>query len=97
MQSRAGLHDCATGCTAHAAHLLDEVVSSISVCRHLPSIRCPLVQAPGPWRVRPAWRLVPVAAILGEVGEGRKRKKQLFVVFTLPIYLFHIIHTSIKY
>ena len=42
-------------------NLLDEAVSAIPVCRHLPSIGWYLVQAPGSWGRWPAWRLRPVA------------------------------------
>lgn len=48
-------------CSCHLLNLLDEVVSPISVCRHLPSIGGHLVQAPGSWGRWPAWRLRPVA------------------------------------
>lgn len=42
-------------------NLLDEAVSAIPVCRHLPSIGWYLVQAPGSRGRWPAWRLRPVA------------------------------------
>ena len=50
-------------------NLLDEAVSAIPVCRHLPSIGWYLVQAPGSRGRWPAWRLRPVA--------GGKKKKSL--------------------
>lgn len=101
VQLRAGLQGCAPHCTAHAAHLPDEVVSSISVCRHLPSIRCPLVQAPGPWRVRPAWRFIPVAAILENVEGKRQGGKKVisllyFVWFTWHPSTFIVVKYRIK-
>lgn len=91
IQLRAGLQCCASHCTAHTAPLPDEEISSISVSRHLPSIRCPLVQAPGPWRVRPAWRFVPVAVILENVEGKREGKKSYFSL------VLHMIHLTSKY